>query len=398
MTHFTSNPADLTLDPTLTVLEPTGLKRRPLHAQVRDRLRKIVCTHFKDGDKFYSEPVLARQLGVSPGTVRRALADLAREGLLIRKVPQGTFVRRPEASARTAVGIFTPQYESSFLMAILAHLSAHCREANRPLHVYHTHRSQHTDDALSHLQRPPAEERVILLGETPAAARSLYGSLNRQGYRVVNVDTLLPDAGDAYVGVDNDAALRLAVGHLRDLGHRRLLLLVNEPSEAGNSLAQVRVFHVVTREYGLQATARTFDCGTQFWEDSAAAAARSIDRWLSLSPRPTAVVTVSAAGAWAILQGLRERGIQVPDDMSVLSLDFDENRPSQFMNPPLTTVAQPVAELARRALEFLDASVVPPGYMYFVRPSLIVRSSTAPLLAERTCRARSSRKAIGTEP
>lgn len=66
---------------------------RPLYAQVRDALiRRIADGHWKAGDSLPSEFALAAELGVSQGTVRKALNEMAAENLLDRRQGRGTFV------------------------------------------------------------------------------------------------------------------------------------------------------------------------------------------------------------------------------------------------------------------------------------------------------------------
>lgn len=74
--------------------EPSRRAEAPLYLQLRDDLRRMIAVgQFKDGDAIPPEPVLCETYGVSRITVRRAVAELAAEGL-VEKVPgKGTFVR-----------------------------------------------------------------------------------------------------------------------------------------------------------------------------------------------------------------------------------------------------------------------------------------------------------------
>ena len=351
--------------------------RLPLHARVREDLRALAMDTFEDGQKFFSEIALMQRFGVSQGTVRHALADLAGEGLLVRTPPQGTFVHKPAAS-RFTVSVFVPQYESPFLMAMLDQFSQQCRDANLAMKAHHTQRGEAVTEALLGLLGKPAEERVVLLAEPPRTARRLCAVLAKRGYSVVNVDTLLPGCGDAYVGVDNDAGMRLGMEHLTQLGHRRICLLVNESTEVESIRARKRAFETAAREAGLS-EARVAVCGTRLWENSADAAGGKMAEILAQTPRPTAIFTVSDAGAWAVLQQLAERGIRVPDDMSVLG--FDDDRASRFMRPTLSSLAQPIEAITQGALKLLSGPR-PRGRISFLAPRLVVRQSTGRALRE----------------
>lgn len=72
---------------------------RPLYAQVRDQLiRRLIDGQWQPGQLIPSEMELAREVGVSQGTIRKALDAMTGENLLIRRQGRGTFVARPEES------------------------------------------------------------------------------------------------------------------------------------------------------------------------------------------------------------------------------------------------------------------------------------------------------------
>src|SRR5437016_1403214 len=82
----------------------------PLHARVRRALKSVIDDCFEDGQKFFTEPQLIEYLKVSQATVRRALQDLANEGLLDRRVARGSFVikRNCRETAVDTLGVFVP--------------------------------------------------------------------------------------------------------------------------------------------------------------------------------------------------------------------------------------------------------------------------------------------------
>jgi GntR family transcriptional regulator len=68
-------------------------RRQPLYRQAREALmRRLVEGHWRPGEPIPAEHALAAELGVSQGTVRRALDDLARINLVVRRQGKGTFV------------------------------------------------------------------------------------------------------------------------------------------------------------------------------------------------------------------------------------------------------------------------------------------------------------------
>ena len=173
---------------------------------------------------------------------------------------------------------------------------------------------------------------------------------------------------------------RLATAHLLDLGHRRLACLAGP---AGHRHAQARLqgFREALRGAGL---ADPLVAHGDFDYASGAAIAA---RWCALPPegRPTGIVCGNDAMAIGALGAIAGCGLRVPQDVSVTG--FDDLPQTPYTVPPLTTVAQPVGDLARAAVERLLARIeqpqgaqqgAPPAAHTVFPVRLVVRASTAP--------------------
>jgi LacI family transcriptional regulator len=123
-----------------------------------------------------------------------------------------------------------------------------------------------------------------------------------------------------------------------------------------------------------------------FREDSGYAAA---ERLAELVPRPTAVFAANDAMAIGCLAGLRARGLEVPEDLSLVG--FDDVPNARYLAPALTTVRVPIAEVGSRATERLLRMLTNPteagGEDEVVVPTLSIREST---LAARVAVSRAS--------
>jgi DNA-binding LacI/PurR family transcriptional regulator len=123
-------------------------------------------------------------------------------------------------------------------------------------------------------------------------------------------------------------------------------------------------------------------CETQAWQSSYEAAYRHMtevwDYWSG--PKATAIFTVSDPGAWAVLKWFRERGIDVPGDVSVMG--FENAASSAHVTPALTTIAHPMAEVAARSIDVLMAPPSQASQLHMIAPALIVRDSTGPVKEE----------------
>jgi len=363
-----------------------GADDLPLHAQVRRGLVDLIDRHFEDGQKFWTENILTEQLHVSRITVRRALHDLASAGLLDRRTAHGTFVRKRDGRAGASVapadtfrsvGVLVPHYSSGFLSELLEHIARECEAQGLRLRTYHLHQGDTPAGICAQMERPPREERLILLEADPKVTAGLTTALAEIGYRSVTLDVPDPDnPGGAHVGTDNAIGVRLAVEYLRRLGHRRIALLVNEPEEVPTVRERIAAFEAVCREQGVAEDCPVVRCGTRLWEDAFEASYRPLPAlFAEETTAPTAVFATSDAGALATLRWLAARGVTVPAEVSVVG--FDDERAARLATPALTTVAHPMADLAQEAVAMLRRPAQE-GRVALLAPTLTVRESTAP--------------------
>jgi DNA-binding LacI/PurR family transcriptional regulator len=345
-----------------------------LHTRVRKVLRGAIQEHFEDGQRFWTENMLIEHLRVSQVTVRRALTELAQEGVLERR-PSGSFVRKAHLVGLTDIGCFVPEYNSEFLNELLENLASLCREQNRVFRVHHTHRGENLNDIRRYLEAGPRQERFVLLGAQPLANRTLWDALDDRGYRAVCIDTPAEGRPANLVAVDNEAGIRLALQHLRDLGHRRIVFLANEPEIHPNVVARREAFLKLRAAWRLD-EAVFLSCGNEAWKDCHQAAYRTMpELW---QHQPTAIMTASDQGAWAAMSWLAERKIEVPSQVSIIG--FDNVRHSQFTFPPLSSIAHPNEAMVRWAIQLLDHPASQPQELR-LEPTLVLRRSTAPVAA-----------------
>ena len=173
--------------------------------------------------------------------------------------------------------------------------------------------------------------------------------------------------------MDDEHAAALATTHLADLGHRRIGFIAGSP-EYSLSAWRVAGWKAEMERRGL-ATEGLMANG-DFSYKSGESAARTL---LSSGHPPTAMIASNDRMALACLAVARERGLDVPVDLSLIS--FDNTPVVRFTQPPLTAVDQPVAETASRAVELIILSQrgqKPPSQPVVVEAALVERQSTAP--------------------
>ena len=176
----------------------------------------------------------------------------------------------------------------------------------------------------------------------------------------------LPDHAENALGADAAPVIALAADHLRELGHRSIALVSRH---AGDSAAGSEVAHGAAGSLVRVRAEATADGGLRVGQDPLALA------------ECTALIAPTVSFAVGVVRGLRSRGVRVPEDFAVVSLE--DHMDAAHVCPPLTAVATPVDELTRWAVAILHAAIEesePPLGPHPI-PRLVVRESTARIRA-----------------
>lgn len=169
--------------------------------------------------------------------------------------------------------------------------------------------------------------------------------------------------------LNRNRGAQMAVNHLVSLGHRHIGLLTSfggEPRALGFDQALTQ--HGITERYHEYIRSQ---------ELAPVAARRGVQRLLDRHPQITALFCGSDLQALGVLQGLWDRGLRVPEDFSLVG--FDDQEWAAHLSVPLTTVAQPVEEMCRVAVEILEKRLrgdQSPWQWREIIPQLIVRETT----------------------
>lgn len=195
--------------------------------------------------------------------------------------------------------------------------------------------------------------------------------LAERGIPFARIGSNTPGPGIALTMGDEGAG-HLATTRLIELGHRAIAMIAG-PAQYSLSAWRIAGWKRAMREHGLpfEGLLETGDFG---YESGTRAARALLDR----NPDLTAIIASSDQMALAALEVARDRGLQVPRDLSIIS--FDNTPIVRFTNPPLTAIDQPIAETVSRAVEQLiarqpDEDSAP---VIEVAAALVERSSTAP--------------------
>ncbi len=223
------------------------------------------------------------------------------------------------------------------------------------------------DDALA--RRPSC---IVTVAQLSEGQRS---QLRARGIPFVVFDPTveLPD-GVPFVGATNWTGGRSATRHLIELGHRRIAM-IGGPSGVLCFQARLDGYRSALEAAGLPVDANLIVRADPTREDGYAAALRLLQQ----PDRPTAVFAGNDLQALGVYQAARDAGLRIPTDLSVVG--FDDLPITAMVNPPLTTVHQPLIEMAAAATELalaLGRGERAPRLGLELATTLTIRDSTAP--------------------
>ncbi|MDP9863204.1 MULTISPECIES: LacI family DNA-binding transcriptional regulator [Streptosporangium] len=321
---------------------------------------------------------IASLVGVSAATVSRVLND--RPGVseeLRAKVLEGMrehALVAPAPVTEPFVGIIVPELDNPIFPvlagAIEAKLGGHGVTA---LIGSSTAKGPTELDYISTLVRRGIQGLVLISGRhaNPAADHGFYWQLYQRRIPMVLVGGHVPDLPVSTVTTDEAAGAAMAVAHLRELGHVRIGLAGGQgylrPSQ--NRLMGYR--REMRRSFGSVVDALHVE--SDYSLTGGHAAARRL-----LAAGATAVIAGSDLMALGAVAGVREAGLRVPDDVSVVG--YDDSYLAAHGDPPLTTVQQPIEQMASAVATAMWQRLQgyhAPHVDHVFTPRLVVRASTA---------------------
>ncbi|HEU0256864.1 MAG TPA: LacI family DNA-binding transcriptional regulator [Microbacteriaceae bacterium] len=321
---------------------------------------------------------IARHADVSVPTVSKVLNGHADVSALTRsKVEEALrahqYRRRPRAQTSDLLELVFHELESEWAIEIIQGVERVAREGGLSVVV--------TESGDRHSPSPGWIDGV--LRRRPLGVILVFSGLSEENKRklrsrrvnfVVVDPSGEPDPDVASVGSANWAGGMSAVRHLTDLGHRRIGMITG-PGDMLCSVARGDGYRAALSRAGIPFDPDLVYDGTfhvQSGKDGAA-------YLLSLPEPPTAIFAGSDLQALGVYETARARNIRVPDDLSVVG--YDDLRLARWAGPPLTTVRQPLTEMAATAARLLvrleEEPDLPLNQRIDLATSLVVRQSTA---------------------
>ncbi|MCW8380857.1 LacI family DNA-binding transcriptional regulator [Streptomyces justiciae] len=323
---------------------------------------------------------VAREAGVSHITVSRVInghpsvrpetrtrVEAAIEKLGYRR---NSVARALKSRRSSTIGVVIVGSDLFELPRILLGVETAAKEAGYWVSLASRQGESTTGDLVETLQRltDQSVEAIAVVADRPVAVEALTRLSIGVPVAVV-MSGNVPNPDLSFVEVDQELGARLAVRHLLDLGHRDIAHLTGA----------LRTFDARARVEGWRAELAAAGAGGALLEgDFSAESGFRLAHQLCAADAvlPTAVFAGNDQMAMGALAAFAERGVRVPQDVSVVG--FDDMKGAGYLVPALTTVRQDFAHVGSSAIEVLVRMLGgEPAERHKIAPRLVVRRSTA---------------------
>jgi LacI family transcriptional regulator len=354
--------------------------------------KSISDLEFDPERRIPSEPELCRRFGTARNTVRQALALLQKQGLIETIKGKGTFITKKGERKTGVIGLLIPDFSSaSFFSTLKSELENSAEKLGYKIRL-ETSRQTTGEQMVKNIRmaaRKLAVDRVEgvifrphLNPEHIEANKEILSIFRHTETPVVLIDSDIsprPERSDCdLVAVDNVSAGRRIAAHLLETGRRHLSFMMSGVEIASNANWENRLFGIAG-----EVAVRGMDDGVstlRFTPDDT----RSLRALFRSRRRPDAIACGNDRTAAMLVESLKAIGIRVPEDVAVTG--FDDESFARSSIPPLTTIRQPAALIAKTAFKTLLARIRYPQNdhkeILLDAPLIIRKSSSIPNISD----------------
>ncbi|WP_135550263.1 GntR family transcriptional regulator [Paenibacillus cymbidii] len=353
----------------------------PLYKHVYQKIKHQIHTgKLQANAPLPNQVELAKQFQVSEVTVKRALQDLVKEGLIVRYRKKGTFVNQQnhpylpfaEHAVKTIYLVhsaYTGIYELNnvFITDMIEGIMEVTQERGLQFRICNENEVHDIVD--------PQEFGFILLSDSfDVQVMEKWCAENR---RMINVHMYFPHLNIPFIIVDNYTGGYLATQHLLSLQHRRIGIILPEGKHGdinqefnfrlqgyALAMAQYRIEQDPSLIVKISRTTNAEDVGYE-----------GCKKLLAFQDPPTAIFATTDHIAFGAIRAIKEHGMTVPGDISIIG--YGDSPISKYLTPSLSSVQQNTRLLGKRAVQTLLFEWDGKPDNERLKPTLIVRESTA---------------------
>jgi GntR family transcriptional regulator of arabinose operon len=360
------------------------------YLQIEEYIKEQIFTGgFGKGEKISSEAELSKQFNVSRQTIRTAISNLVKSGLLYTVQGKGIFVAdgRQGKAGTNLIGFATMRFSDyNIFPKIITGINSRTMLKGYSLVVGET---QNTIEGEFCCLKGFLEKGVEALivdpckSVLPTPNLDIYKEFERRGIPVIFYNGYRADLDYSYVVADDQLGGYMAAKHLLDYGHRKISGIFKLDDIQAHKRFQG--FAMAFREYGVPIPEEViFWFSTEdykyFWNDSNEESSRLDDLIMDKISDSTAMVAYNDYIAVKILKLLQKHKIKFPEEFSLVS--FDDTDLTSFSSVAITSIKHPSMAMGEKLGEsVLDLLTNTTKRIRQVLPTeIIIRESTKPVL------------------
>jgi DNA-binding LacI/PurR family transcriptional regulator len=323
---------------------------------------------------------VAKKAGVSTATVSRVVNGTVPVGALTERLVRSAIKSLgyyPNTHARTLgsgrshmYGLIISDIANPFFPDIAKSFESIAVEHGQELLIANTdYQPQRMQVCVRRMLERKVDGVAIMTSEMDP---KLVQLLNKRGVPIVFLDTGRVGHNISNIFIDYVSGIEQAIEHLVSLGHKKIAF-VSGPPTLTSAKTRSDAFVLSLQKKGLRSRADYMQIGNHRIDGGE----RAMAQLLRLRQPPTAVMASNDLTAIGMMRAIHAAGLHVPEDISVMG--FDDIEISNYLQPPLSTIRVPRAEIAVSAFTALYAAShkrISTGIEYPISTELVIRQST----------------------
>ncbi|MCR2822904.1 GntR family transcriptional regulator [Lederbergia panacisoli] len=359
------------------------------YMMVIDTIKEWIANgEVKPGEKIYSENELAKMFNVSRHTIRQAVGELVHEGLLYREQGAGTFCTsqaettnisgQPAPISGKNIGIITTYISDYIFPAIIRGMESYLTSKGYSLIISSTDNDIDKEkQCLEAMLSRNIDGLIIEPSKSSGFNPNIhyYLELEQKNIPYLMINQYYSQLNPPYMILDDEKGGFIATDHLIEAGHEKIIGIFKTDDMQG--VYRMKGFIRAFREHKIPFLNDTIISYTT--EDLASGFENKVKEVLADPKRvPTGIVCYNDEIALKVINILREEGLSVPDDISIVG--YDNSSLAEASEIKLTSVNHPKSRMGLDAAKWIIDAVENNGKSdknhITYEPELIIRSST----------------------
>lgn len=255
------------------------------------------------------------------------------------------------------IGVLVPSLENGYISAIAQGIDEELTKAGYDLMLYTTHHKQGKEAQYAKTIASGLTDGLLLMVPLIPSSQlesNYLTALRQKGFPYVLIDQTDAANQSTVVDSNNRQGAYEAITYLIKLGHKRIGFITGN-MEINAARERLEGYKTALKENNL-AFEKSLVVKGDFTQRAGYEAAKEL---LQLQQPPTAIFSPNDLAAFGVMEAIREAGLRIPEDMSVIG--FDDLPQASLTYPKLTTVRQPLQEMGKVAVKLLLEQIEQPS-------------------------------------